>query len=260
MHSHTRLPALTLSIVFALPLTAQSLEKEAALGRHLADEIRQHTTRLNSPGVEDYVNRAGQRLTPHIRGAEYPFVFSVIVDDPCGLIHEPEALPGGYVFVPAALLLAAQDEGEFAGMLAHAMAHVAQRHTTRSGIPLVFLGCSDQMAIPRAYLPTQRENEEEADAVAVEATSRAGFDPAGLIRYIERVQPSASASRQGTSPLPDRDDRLAKMRSLIDNLQPQAHTDSNLRFPSVQEEVRRLINARIPGPKPPPTLRRTGSR
>jgi predicted Zn-dependent protease len=82
-------------------------------------------------------------------------------------IHEPATLPGGYVFVPAGLFLAAQDEAEFAGMLAHAMGHIALRHGTRQAtrgvlikqrsIPLIFMGgwttlCSSGLSIPAGPL------------------------------------------------------------------------------------------------------------
>lgn len=65
-------------------------------------------------------------------------------------MHEPIAFPGGFIFVPARLILAAQDEDEFAGMLAHSIAHIAERHATRqatrseitnmSTTPLIYMG------------------------------------------------------------------------------------------------------------------------
>jgi predicted Zn-dependent protease len=136
----------SISILAALRLLAQtqgtaekapnpySLEKEAALGKQLAAEVRQRTTPIQNPAAQDYVNRLGNRLASHT-DTKVPFTFSVVAEDPCSTTHEPVALPGGYVFVPAALFIAAQDEAEFAGMLAHSIMHVAARHGTRMATP-----------------------------------------------------------------------------------------------------------------------------
>jgi predicted Zn-dependent protease len=173
-------------LLAGLPLAAQepgrptengvnsySLEKEAALGRQLAWEVYRHTTAVANSRVEDYVNRLGRRISAQMPEPSSAFTFSVIVDDLCPKTHEPGAVPGGYIFVPGALFIAAHDEAEFAGMLAHAMEHIVQRHLLRQAtpagatIPLIPLGpCSGGM-IPVGYLPTQRSNELEADALAV---------------------------------------------------------------------------------------------
>jgi predicted Zn-dependent protease len=278
-----RLHALAVWIVASLLLTAQEplqpagdsagVSKEVAMGRQLADQVRRQTTPLDSPGAQDYVDRLGRRIASHISGAEYPFVFSVIADDPCCTIHEPTALPGGYVFVPAALFLAAHGEDEFAGMIAHAMEHVAQARGTgavtrsqvsnRASIPLIFTGgcagtCSGGLAVPKDFVEVQRANAERADALAVQAMARAGFDPAALPRYIERVQPPGSAGR--VSLLPDRDERVARMRSLIEGLPVGHYADSGPGFRSIQDEVRRLVNHRSPAARTPPTLRRPDSK
>src|SRR5262249_7330236 len=158
------------------------------------------------------------------------FTFSMVGEDPCPTVHEPVALPGGYVFVPAALFLAAQDEAEFAGMLAHTMEHVAERHGTRqatrgqlinyASVPLVFMGsstgCASDVAVPLGYLNFQRDFERQADFLALRAMARAGFDPNALVRYIERVQPSPSTIvSTALSPLPARDQRIAIIMSAI---------------------------------------------
>jgi len=96
-----------------------SLEKEAAIGRQLALETQRRTEAINDPGVEEYVKRLGLRISARMPEAKFPFTFSVITDDPCPSLHEPLAIPGGYIFVPAALLIEVHDEAEFAGMLAH---------------------------------------------------------------------------------------------------------------------------------------------
>ncbi len=248
-----------------------SVEKEAAIGKQFAADLRQRTRPIDSPSVQKYLDRFGQRIAAQIRDAKFPFTFSVIADDPCRMIHEPAALPGGYVFVPAALFVAAQDEAEFAGMLAHAMQHTAQRHGTRqatrgqivnyASIPLIFMsgwggGCSEGQAVPLAFFALQRSNELEADALAVQTMAHAGFNPAALVRYIERVQLQPAANEPKVfSALPDRDERIARMRLLIEHVQPSNYAAPGEEFTAIQREVRRLMEQRTPF-KAPPSLKR----
>jgi predicted Zn-dependent protease len=184
-------------------------------------------------------------------------------------IHEPAALPGGYVFVPAALFLAAQDEAEFAGMLAHAMQHVSRRHgmqqgraTDNANRPVVYMGgwsggCAETPAVPRGSLTLQRSNELEADFLAVQTMAHAGFDPMALVRYIERVQgrPDGTVS-QADSPLPDRDQRLTTMRSAIEKLPAVEYAAAAGEFAAVQQEVRRLAAAPARSMTPPSLMRK----
>ena len=184
-----------------------SKEKEAALGAQLAGEVRQKITAIDSAAVQDYVARLGARLIAQIPDTGFTFTFTVAAGGMDGGIHEPLALPGGYIFVPASLFLAARNEAEFAGMLAHSIAHVAARHGTRqatrgevvniASVPLVYMGGwtgyalqqSAAAAIPLGFLRFQRALELEADRLAIGMMAGAGCDPHALVRYIGRVNP-----------------------------------------------------------------------
>jgi hypothetical protein len=203
----------------ALPLLAQNqvAAKDAALGRQLAAELRKRITPLESPALQQYVDRLGQKLAAGMPDFNAPFTFQVIAEDSCPTLHEPASFPGGFVFVPAALFLAARDEGEFAGMLAHAMAHGVlplRRQTNLASVPLVFVGaqggsCS---AIPVGFVRTQWNFELQADALAARAMAQAGVDPQGLVRYVERDQPPGTNDR---SPIPPRDQRVAALTTSL---------------------------------------------
>src|SRR5205085_5721253 len=107
-----------------------SIEKEIALGRQLAAEFQRNTTSFVSPATQTYIDDLGRSLAAQAGNPVFTYTFALIADDPT-VLHEPTAFPGGFVFVPARLILAAKDEGELAGMLAHTIAHVAARHATR---------------------------------------------------------------------------------------------------------------------------------
>jgi predicted Zn-dependent protease len=185
--------------------------------------------------------------------AKFSFQFAVTADDPCPTTHEPASLPGGYVFVPAPLLVAAHSEAELAGMLAHAMEHIAVRQATRQAtldrvaspgnIPIIFAGgwagtCSGTSAVPVGFLTTQRTNELEADGLAVRAMARARFDPKALVDYTERVQPSQT---ERFSSLPPRDERVAAMDLIIGRLPAVDYEETTSEFVAVQEKTAQYI-------------------
>jgi len=172
-------------------LSAQTEDKEAALGKVLASDMDGRTRAVHDTRIEEYVQHLGDRIAAQMPAARYPFTFHVIADDTCPATHEPVALPGGYIFVPIALFKAAKDEAEFAGMLALAMEHVALRHgepPTGQGridnlgkIPLIYVGggigfCAGQALVPMSFRETARRNEEEAKAAATQVLARIKFE------------------------------------------------------------------------------------
>ena len=233
-----------------------SAEKEAALGARLSDEVRQKTTAIDSATLIDYVEKIGRQLAGPLPNQRFPYTFAVVADDLGGPTHEPASLPGGYVFVPAQLILAAQNEAAFAGMLAHAMAHIAERHGTRqatrsqlmngSSASLVFLGgwmnlSGGGQAIPIGLLSFQRRFEIDADGLAAKLASGAGFDPEALVSYIRRVQPDDGDGADAFSPMPARRVRIASLEKAIQGLGQRVYVASGEEFGGIQEEVRRVL-------------------
>jgi beta-barrel assembly-enhancing protease len=226
---------------------ARAADKESALGRQMAAEILRHSTPIHNPDVDRYLTRLGRQLSAQFPDTQSNFTFTVVADDPCSSTHEPAALPGGSIIVPAALFVAADDEAEFAAMLAHAMEHVAQHHGTRPAaqgqiaditIPVISIGawggCSDQALIPVNLRASVRNEELEADALAIGLAASAGFDPGALARYIARVQaPSPTAS----GVLPSRDERLAAMQPIIRRFPLADSQVSSSEFIAIQREV-----------------------
>ena len=215
-----------------------SIEKEKALGAQLAAEYRRQQRVFDASSVNAYLNELGQRLAAQAPATGFNYTFE-LVDDDNTWIHEAAAFPGGPVFVPASLVLAAADEEELAGMLAHAIAHIATRQETRqmtrgqianqATIPLIMMGgwsgyaIRQGNALPTGFLAFQRKNELESDQLAVRILSSAGYDPQGLARYIERVQPADPPLRNAMAPYPDKDQRLAALQSAISQLPPAAY-------------------------------------
>lgn len=243
--------ASALALFAAVSLAAQAPDKAAALGRQMAAEILRHSPPIHNPAVDRYLTRLGRQLSAQFTGAEPDFTFTVIADDPCPATHEPAALPGGFIIVPAALFGAAEDEAEFAAMIAHAMEHVAQHHGTRTAaqgqiagmtIPLIFAGawsgCSDQALAPAKFRASIHDDELEADALAIPLVASAGFDPSALARYIARVQTQRSAA---SGVFPSREERLAAMQPIIRRFPLADSQVSSSEFIAIQRAVSALV-------------------
>jgi predicted Zn-dependent protease len=216
-----------------------SIEKEQALGKQLAEEIQRQYPALNQPAAREYVERIGRRLEAQLDAAPFPYTYAVVTDPAAESWLEPIALPGGYVFVPASLLLSVRNESELAAVLAHSVFHVAARHGTRqqtrgeianlASVPLVFMGtwtgygvrqaAAGSTAIPMGLLSFQRSFETDTDLAAVKLLAAAGYDPEALAAFIERVQIDSTPA---FSSVPSRAQRVTAIRAAIAELPPPA--------------------------------------
>ena len=223
--------------VFVLTLRAQdpaagvnfySLEKERALGAQIAADYRKRAEPLVSPELLALVEALGRELIP--AESRFTYTFELVAADD-GVLHEPVALPGGFVFVPAALIRAARSRAEIAGMLAHAIAHVEARHATRQAtrtqlmntatVPLIFIGNWNgamqqgaARAIPLSMVKFARSVELDADRVGAAMMAGAGYAPARLADYLERVAPPDPDPPDAGSPYPPKAGRVAALRAL----------------------------------------------
>jgi beta-barrel assembly-enhancing protease len=212
-------------------LNLYSIQKEMALGRQLAAEVVKQSKILDDPITTEYVNRIGQNLVRN-SDAKVPFVFQVIDGEEMNAF----ALPGGYIFVYTGLIKLASEEDEFAGALAHEIAHVAARHMTceatkgqianvAGAIPGILLGGwagyvtrqATGAAVPLASRAFSRRDETEADYLGVQYLYSTGYDPTGAVSIFEKLaslqktEPGAVAKLLSTHPLDaDRIDRTEK--------------------------------------------------
>jgi hypothetical protein len=180
-----------------------STEGEIKMGKQYADEIEKSTHFITDPVVDEYVNRIGQNIVKN-SDCKVPFTIKVIDSDEINAF----ALPGGFFYVNSGLILAADEEAEMAGVMAHETAHVCAHHAARemtranyaqlSMVPLIMMtGYSwtgygiyeaAQLAIPITFLEFSREFEAQADYLGVQYMYRAGYDPQAFITFFEKIQ------------------------------------------------------------------------
>ena len=188
-----------------------SQEKEVAMGRQLALEIEQQAKLVEDPIVTEYINRVGQNVVLN-SDAKIPFTIKVIDSDEVNAF----ALPGGFFFVNKGLILAADNEAELAGVMAHEIAHVAARHAMENqgkmtaiqygllgtiifggGIASTIAQNAGGFAQLMSFLQFSRGAETEADVLGVQYLYASGYDPTGMSTMFEKLN-SKNKKKPGT--------------------------------------------------------------
>jgi len=217
-----------------------SIDTDIKVGKQYAMMVEQSARMIQDPVVNEYVNRVGQNLVRN-SDAKVPFTIKVVDSDDINAF----ALPGGFFYVNSGLILAADDEAELAGVMAHEIAHVAARHATRemtranyasfASIPLIFVnswglyeGVSAAMslAMPMAFMHFTRTFEAEADYLGLQYMYKAGYDPQAFIAFFEKIK-AQEKQKPGT---------LAKVFA--------THPQTPDRILKSQEEIREILPAR----------------
>ena len=246
-----------------------SLEKEMALGKELAQEVQRQAKIVDDPIISEYVNRVGQNLVRN-SDAKVPFTFQVIEADDLNAF----ALPGGYIFVNTGLILMAEEEDEFAGAVAHEIAHVAARHMTRretkseianlltvplsvllGGLPGYAVRQGAGVAIPMTFLSFSRRDEAEADYLGLQYLYATGYDPNGAITIFEKLE-ALSRRKPGTvsklfSTHPMDADRIRNAQNEIQEILPgrEEYVVTTSDYHAMRERLLKLQRWRKPAEK-----------
>jgi len=257
-----------------------SLDKEIAMGRQLAAEIERQVKLIDDPAINEYVNRVGQNLVRN-SDAKVPFTIKVVESDEINAF----ALPGGFFYVNSGLILAADDESELAGVMAHEIAHVAARHGTEqaskaelinfASIPLIFMGGVGGFAlrqaagflIPMQFLQFSRKDESEADYLGLQYLYKSGYDPGAAVSFFEKLQAKESAKPGSVSKMfsthPPTGDRIEASKKNIEIVLPdkEQYVVTTSEFNQIKQQLAQLENRR-PSPEEAnkPSLRRRTQR
>ena len=214
-----------------------SIETEIRMGKEYATQLESSLKLVNDPVINEYVNRVGQNLVRN-SDAKVPFTIKVVDSD----VINAMALPGGFFYVNSGLILAADDEAELAGVMAHEIAHVAARHTTRQltraqfanymSLPLIFIGGGIGLAareaagigLPITFLKFSRGFEAEADYLGIQYMYKAGYDPNEFVNFFEKIQAQEKKKPGSMAKVfadhPQTPDRIAKSQEEIATILP----------------------------------------
>jgi Zn-dependent protease with chaperone function len=260
-----------------------STDWEVRNGKMYSMEIEKSAHLVTDPVVVEYINRIGQNIVKN-SDCKVPFTIKIIDSDEINAM----ALPGGFFYVNSGLIMAADEEAELAGVMAHETAHVCAHHAARqmtkmnyaqiASVPLIIMTSGSytgygiyeamQLAIPMAFLQFSRQDEAEADWLGLQYMYRAGYDPQAFIQFFEKID-ALEKHKPGTlskvfADHPQTPDRIAHSEDEIATIMP-ARPDymvTTSEFDDVKGRLARIENKRKindgkGGNKP--TLRRVGS-
>ncbi|NCV33416.1 MAG: hypothetical protein EBW05_10940 [Betaproteobacteria bacterium] len=233
-------------------------------------DIRRSQADEEDPDVLAYLQSLGRRLVDASKSGQ-EFEFFLVRDASLNAF----ALPGGFIGVHSGLIAAAESESELAGVLAHEIGHVTQRHIARMlgksrdagiaqmvGLVLAALAArSNPQATPGLIalgqqmaqdqmLSFSRDAEREADRIGFDTLTRAGFDPQGMVSFFGRIQrasrvyESAAPAYLRTHPLTT--ERMSDMQARIREERYRQWPDA-LGFRLIRARMQALIDPSVDG-------------
>jgi predicted Zn-dependent protease len=241
-----------------------SRAEEAEYAKVLVRQMRAYEVLNEDPLISAYFEDMGYRLASNSERTDKSFTF-VVLDQP---VVNAFAAPGGVIALYSGLILKADDENEVAGVLAHEIAHITQQHLYRAmenqqamTIPialamlaLVLVGGGSPDAIQTAVLGGQaaamqaqifftRQNEYEADRIGISTLSRAGYNPAGMAEFFEKMGRVSRAMGEGPPEYlrthPVSSSRIAEARNRAQNM-PVPEPSDGKNFYLVQARLRAM--------------------
>jgi predicted Zn-dependent protease len=238
-----------------------SPEMERRLGQAFLGQVRKEANIISDPEVETYIQSIGYRLVSQSDNNTQGFTFFVINDT----LINAFAAPGGIVGINSGVILNSDTESELAGVMAHEIAHVTQRHMARSmemqaqmSLPMMaaMLGAiliatqnpeAGQAAIMaiqggavQAQINFTRDNEAEADRVGMQLLARSQFSPQGMPVFFEKLQQNSRYGSQApeflrTHPLTS--NRISDTRSRADAYPSDLNYQESSSYPFIKAKV-----------------------
>jgi predicted Zn-dependent protease len=240
-----------------------SPQQDKALGAYFMRQVRQSGIILEDDEATAYISALGNKLATYSENPGFNFTFFLVNDSSINAF----AGPGGYIGINVGLILASESESELAGVMAHEIAHITQRHlarafdsqdkmslpTTAAILASILLGATtDGAAGAAALMATQaasmqhqinftRANEQEADRVGIQTLADAGFNPYGMPLFFERLQKNSKL--YGTRPPeflsthPVTLNRIAEATTRAESY-PKVRQYTNLDFLLIQAKLR----------------------
>ncbi|HKS76887.1 MAG TPA: M48 family metalloprotease [Terriglobales bacterium] len=233
-----------------------SAQEEVQAGQQAAAQVPKQLPVLpDSSPLTQYVSKLGHQLAEHAPGEKWPYQFHVVNQKEINAF----ALPGGPIFVNVGTIQAADNEAELAGVIAHEISHVVQRHGTRAAtkqmaaqVPIAVLGgilgggALGQMAVQGVsfgvgsyFLKNSRQSEKEADLLGTDIMYDAGYDPHAMAEFFEKIKAQGGPKTiQFLSDHPDPGNRVEYVSAEVKTLpRRQSYLGNSAGFLQAKQEV-----------------------
>lgn len=246
--------------------------REGQLGRSVMMQLYNAGVVVDDPLLTEYIQSIGSHIASHANNGSHRFRFFVVEDSRINAF----AMPGGYIGVHTGLILATENESELAGVLAHEVSHVTQRHIARSlydsqrtsimtmaamlaaallgaaadlpGDAMIGVVSASQAAAAQRQINYTRSNEHEADRVGIDVLAAAGYDPNAMASFFEKLSRRYSLARAEIPEMlqthPVTAVRIAEARDRARRL-PQNRAENSLEYGLTKARIE-VLSARDP--------------
>lgn len=249
--------------------TLEQSQEGQAISEAFLYELYPHM--VHDPELSYYLQTLGNRLVLSAPQLQDPLRFHLLLDPNINAF----AVPGGFIGVYAGLFLLADTESELAGVMAHEIAHIAQKHYQRSkeemakvvmmntAAMLAAIQLATQSSDPSVdnlgsaiiagsialttdkLLQFSRSHEEEADRVGMDILVNSGFDPQGMPDFFAHLAQSSqyyAKVPEFMSTHPVTESRLSDTRSRAVNRARSGLANDSLQFQLMKAKLRVLLD------------------
>ncbi len=235
-----------------------SKEQDVQLGREASHQVEKEVELVNDASLSSYVSNLGQRLASVSSAPEYPYSFKVVADKTINAF----ALPGGPIYVHTGTIVAAENQAQLGGVLAHEIAHVALRHSTNQAskatlvkLPLAAAGAAlgqggsllgdlarlgIGFGVTSTFLKYSRDAERDADIVGARTMAQAGLDPLEMAQFFEKLQSQGRGGVQFLSDHPNPGNRVKYVQDEIRQMPPRSYSKGSSDFPAIRDRARQF--------------------
>lgn len=231
-----------------IQLSNISDRQEVAIGKQINNQLVGSEIRLyRNSTINRYINDIGQRLAQESKRPDIPYTFQVVNDKSINAF----ATMGGFVYVNAGLVAAADNEAELASVMAHEIGHIAARHSIQQmRQSAIARGVASAAGLDRNTMvnigvelalrrPNSRKDEFEADQLGLNTLEKAGYAPSGMVSFMEKLLKAGGSVPTFLSSHPATSDRIKALEQAIE---PEgANTGDGLNTTAYKNKIRALL-------------------
>jgi predicted Zn-dependent protease len=233
-----------------IQLSNISDRQEVQIGKQINNELVGRQVRLyRNSEINRYVNDIGRRLAQESKRSNIPYTFQVVNDKSINAF----ATMGGFVYVNAGLIAAADNEAELASVMAHEIGHIAGRHSIQQmRQAAVAQGVAAAAGLDRNTMvrigvdlalrrPNSRKDEFEADKLGLDTLARAGYAPSAMVSFMQKLLKAGGSVPTFLSSHPATSDRIEALEREIDS--QRANAGDGLDTNAYRSKIRALLRA-----------------
>ena len=247
-----------------------SIEDERIAGEKFVDDVKKQFEVMDDDFLNTYINDLGKYLIEPLETKPFPFRFYIINDHTFNAF----AGPGGHIFVFSGLVEMLDSIDELASVICHEIGHVSARHiaqrieqnkkiglaTMASVLAAVLIGgeasgpiiTGSMAASAQAQLHYSREDERQADQLGFKYTHASGYNPAGMISVLEKLQRGQWGEGDRIPPYlrthPAGPERVSRAEAMLAEFKPGPEKSEALKFSDEFPMFQTIMRALNPDP------------